>query len=173
MKARYCMAGRMYEMAFRLNAKLGKSYNSAFSRAEEVASKTFNKIAKLGATVLGGIGIADMANTYKDFQQSIANTGAIAGVPKGSKEFKALETAALEAGKKTTKTAQEAADALGYMSLAGWTTEQSISGLMPVLRASEATGADLAVTSDLVTDSMSAMGVGVEQLTEYLDMAAL
>ncbi len=172
MKARYCMAGRMYEMAFRLNAKLGKSYNSAFSRAEEVASKTFNKIAKLGATVLGGIGIADMANTYKDFQQSIANTGAIAGVPKGSKEFKALETAALEAGKKTTKTAQEAADALGYMSLAGWTTEQSISGLMPVLRASEATGADLAVTSDLVTDSMSAMGVGVEQLTEYLDMAA-
>lgn len=164
--------GRAYEMAFRLNAKLGKSYNSAFARAESVAKKAFGNIAKMGAAIVGGMGIADMANTYKDFQQSIANTGAIAGVSKTSKEYKALENAALEAGKKTTKTAKEAADALGYMSLAGWDTNQSISGLMPVLRLSEASGADLAVTSDLVTDSMSAMGLSVDQLSTYLDVAA-
>ncbi len=166
------MGSKMYEMAFRLNAKLGNSYNSTFSNAEAVAKKAFSSIAKIGAAVLGGIGIADMANTYKDFQQSMANTAAIAGVGKTSDEFRALENAAMEAGKKTTKTAQEAADALGYMSLAGWSSEQSISGLMPVLRLSEATGADLATTSDLVTDSMSAMGLEVEQLTEYLDVAA-
>ncbi len=164
--------GRAYEMAFRLNAKLGKSYNSAFARAESVAKKAFGNIAKMGAAIVGGMGIADMANTYKDFQQSIANTGAIAGVSKTSKEYKALENAALEAGKKTTKTAKEAADALGYMSLAGWDTNQSISGLMPVLRLSEASGADLAMTSDLVTDSMSAMGLSVDQLSTYLDVAA-
>jgi len=166
------MGSRAYEMAFRLNARLGNSYNGTFAKAENIAKKTFGSIAKLGAAVLGGIGIADMANTYKDFQQSIANTGAVAGVPKASKEFKALENAALEAGKQTTKTATEAADALGYMSLAGWTSEQSISGLMPVLRLSEASGADLAATSDLVTDSMSAMGLSVDQLSKYLDVAA-
>jgi len=164
--------GRMYEMAFRLNAKLGKSYNSTFASAEAIASKTFSKIAKLGGTVLGGVGIADMANTYKDFQQSMANTGAIAGVDKTSSEFKSMEKAAMEAGRTTTKTAQEAADALGYMKLAGWDTADSINSLMPVLRLSEATGADLATTSDLVTDSMSAMGLKSEELSTYLDMTA-
>lgn len=170
------MGKKAYEMAFRLNAKLGNSYNSTFANAQSIAERTVNKIAgtmaKIGAVVLGGMGISDAVNTYKDFQQSMANTGAIAGVAKTSKEFKALESAALEAGKKTTKTAQEAAEALGYMSLAGWSTEQSISGLMPVLRLSEATGADLATTSDLVTDSMSAMGLSVDQLSTYLDVAA-
>ncbi len=186
--------GRAYEMAFRLNAKLGSSYNSTFAKAENVAKKAFSSmgssynstfakaenvakkafssIAKIGAAVMGGIGIADMANTYKDFQQSMANTGAIAGVSKSSEGFKALENAALEAGRTTSKTAKEAADALGYMSLAGWTTEQSISGLMPVLRLSEASGADLATTSDLVTDSMSAMGIATSDLSKYLDIAA-
>ena len=164
--------GKAYEMAFRLNAKLGSSYNSTFAKAENVAKKAFSSIAKIGAAVMGGIGIADIANTYKDFQQSMANTGAIAGVSKSSEGFKALENAALEAGRTTSKTAKEAADALGYMSLAGWTTQQSISGLMPVLRLSEASGADLATTSDLVTDSMSAMGIATSDLSKYLDIAA-
>ncbi len=166
------MASRAYEMAFKLNAKLGNSYSSTFAKAENVAKKAFSGIAKMGAAVMGGIGIADIANTYKDFQQSMANTGAIAGVSKSSEGFKALENAALEAGRTTSKTAKEAADALGYMSLAGWTTEQSISGLMPVLRLSEASGADLATTSDLVTDSMSAMGIATSDLSKYLDIAA-
>ncbi len=159
-------------MAFRLNAQLGKSYNSAFANAEAIASKTFGKIAKLGAAVLGGMGVSDVVDTYKDFQQSMANTGAIAGVDKTSSEFKALEEAALEAGRTTTKTAEEASDALGYMKLAGWSTKDSINSLIPVLRLSEATGADLATTSDLVTDSMSAMGLKSEELSTYLDMAA-
>ena len=68
-------------------------------------------------------------------------------------------------GAKTTKTATEAAEALGYMALAGWDTQQSIAGLEPVLRLSEATQMDLARCSDLVTDSMSALGIGVEDMT--------
>ena len=48
--------GRAYEMAFRLNAKLGKSYNSAFARAESVAKKAFGNIAKMGAAIAGGMG---------------------------------------------------------------------------------------------------------------------
>ena len=58
------------------------------------------------------------------------------------------------------------------MALAGWSVEDSMNGLMPILRASEATGADLATTSDLVTDSMSALGLQTSQLGNYLDVCA-
>ncbi len=171
------MAGnRTYQMAFKLNAKLGEGYKSTFSNAESVASAAISKIgktvAKVGGLILGGMGISNVVDTYKEFQQSMANTGAIAGVAKTSTEYRALENAALEAGKATTKTAKESADALGYMALAGWKTEDCLKGLMPILKLSEATGADLARTSDLVTDSMAAMGYGVDDLSNYLDIAA-
>lgn len=86
--------------------------------------------------------------------------------------IKSLSLLLREAGKSTTKTAQESADALSYMALAGWSVEDSMAGLMPILRASEATGADLATTSDLVTDSMSALGLQTNQLGNYLDVCA-
>ncbi len=58
------------------------------------------------------------------------------------------------------------------MSLAGWDATTSIAALEPVLRLSEAGGLDLATTSDLVTDSMSALGMTVEELPGYLDKLA-
>lgn len=73
-------------------------------------------------------------------------------------------------GKKTTKTATEASEALGYMALAGWDVDTSIASLEPVLRLSEATQMDLATCSDLVTDSMSALGLTADQLTDYLNV---
>ena len=55
------------------------------------------------------------------------------------------------------------------MALAGWDVNKSTAALTPVLKLAEATQGDLATTSDLVTDSMSAMGVGIEDLQPYLD----
>ena len=57
-----------------------------------------------------------------------------------------------------------------YMALAGWNVEESTAALTPVLKLAEATQADLATTSDQVTDSMSAMGVGIDDLQGYLDV---
>lgn len=132
-----------------------KNYNSTFKAIENSASKTISSITRtvagIGSAVLGGIAVVDAVNTYKDFEQSMANTAAIAGVEKGTETYAKLEKAALDAGKATSKTAQEASDALGFMSLAGWSAEESMQGLMPILRLSEATGAELAGTSDLVT----------------------
>ena len=56
------------------------------------------------------------------------------------------------------------------MALAGWNVEESTAALTPVLKLAEATQADLATTSDQVTDSMSAMGVGIDDLQGYLDV---
>lgn len=140
--------------------------------------KSLAKLAK-GAAAVGAAGAAAMGafavssvKTYKEFQQSMSNVAGIKSIATTSEEYKSLEKAARQAGRTTTKTAKESADALSYMSLAGWTTEASIKGLMPVLRASEATGADLATTSDLVTDSMSALGLQVNELDHYLDVCA-
>ena len=140
--------------------------------------KGLSKLAKT-AVATGAAGVAAMSafavsslNTYKDFQQSMSNVSGILSISQTSEEYKKLEAAAREAGKTTTKTAKESADALSYMALAGWSTQDSVSGLMPVLRASEATGSDLATTSDLITDSMSALGLQTNELQHYLDICA-
>ena len=113
--------------------------------------------------------MSDAVSTYGDFDQAMANTAATAGA--SAEDYRKLEEAALEMGKKTTKTATEASEALGYMALAGWDVETSVSALEPVLRLSEATSMDLATCSDLVTDSMSALGLTVDELSGYLDVA--
>lgn len=134
------------------------------------AAKTAAKIATAAfAAVKIGDFMKDAVSTYADFDQAMANTAATAGA--SAEDYQKLEAAALEMGKKTTKTATEASEALGYMALAGWDVNTSISALEPVLRLSEATSMDLATCSDLVTDSMSALGLGVDELSGYLDVA--
>lgn len=160
------------------NALVFKSRLKSCESAAQSVDKFLSNMAKtaVAASAAAVAGVTAFAKasveTYGQFQQSMSNVAGIKGITAASEEYKKLEEAAREAGKSTTKTAQESADALSYMALAGWETEDCLSGLMPILRASEATGADLATTSDLVTDSMSAMGVQVEELTQYLDMAA-
>lgn len=112
--------------------------------------------------------ISGAVDEYAEFEQAMANTSAIAGA--SADDYAKLSAAAREAGKATTFTASEAADALGYMALAGWNVEESTAALTPVLKLAEATQADLATTSDQVTDSMSAMGVGIDDLQGYLDV---
>lgn len=150
------------------------SCNRIANKIDSGFTKAFGVIKK-GALVAGGavaaMGIGSM-NTYKDFEQSMSNVAGTMGIDKTSSAYAQLEKAARDAGKATTKTAKESADALNYMGLAGWNVEDSQKGLMPILRASEASGADLATTSDLVTDSMSAYGVKVDNLNGYLDVAS-
>ena len=148
------------------------------NKAANSIDKDLSKLAKTSVAV-SATGVAAMGafaksslDTYKDFQQSMSNVAGILSVNQTSETYKQLENAAREAGKRTTKTAQESADALSYMALAGWSVEDSMNGLMPILRASEATGADLATTSDLVTDSMSALGLQTNELNHYLDVCA-
>lgn len=149
-------------------------------RAAENASnkmiKSVKTMAKATAgigTALGGAAIVSSLNTYKEFEQAMASTAATAGISQTSEDFQKMQKAARAAGRATTKTAAESANALNYMSLAGWSVNDSIDGLMPILRLSEATQADLATTSDLVTDSMSALGISVGELRHYLDVAAV
>ena len=133
--------------------------------------------AVTGAAITGAIGgvFAASSKVGMEFEASMSKVQAVMGA--SAEELKSLEKAARDAGAKTTKSASEAANALEYMGLAGWSVKESQEALMPVLRLSEAASMDLGLTSDLVTDSMSSLGikmseVGQSGLNEYLDMVA-
>lgn len=167
-----------YKLAIKIAGAVSSSFDSAIGEAgQKIANlgsiaqaAAATAAAAWGALKLGEF-ISDAVDTYQGFEQAMANTSAIAGAT--GEQYDALRQAALDMGKATSKTASECADALGYMSLAGWDVNTSIANLEPVLRLSEATGLDLARCSDLVTDSMSALGLEAKDLSGYLDVAAM
>lgn len=164
-----------YEIALLVGGKVQASFgnsikdvNNSFDSMTNMAKSAAKMVTAAFATVQVGQFIGDAVETYSSFEQAMANTAAIARA--SETDFERLEEAALEMGKATTKTATEASEALGYMALAGWSVDDSITALEPVLRLSEATQMDLATCSDLVTDSMSALGLSVDELSGYLDV---
>ena len=150
---------------------LGENLNSLGDKLTNAGTKISSlggNLMKLSSPLLAFSGYS--AKVAMDFEESMSNVAALSGAT--SEDLEKLSDAAKKMGASTSKSAKESADALGYMSLAGWDTQQMLTGLEPILRMSEAAGADLALTSDLVTDSMSALGVEVKDLNRYLDIVA-
>lgn len=154
-----------------------KKYEKALEDLKTAAGKVGDDLRSIGEAAAAGIavigaaaatGIAEATKVGSTFEKSMSKVQALSGAT--AEEYEALSSAAQHMGATTSKTAAQSADALGYMALAGWDTQQMLSGLEPILRASEAGEMDLARTSDLVTDSMSALGVGVQDLNHYLDV---
>lgn len=180
--------GAEYQIAIKIAGNLDKSFTSAVSGAQKSldALGAFGKVGgesmKIAAAAMSGIG-AGLAgigvvsiNTGREFEAAMSSAAATANA--NTEEYAAMEKAAMDMGRTTSKTATESANALEYMSLAGWNVDTSIAALPSVLNMSEASGMDLAHCSDLVTDSMSAAGVqvkeyavGVGGLPDYLDIA--
>lgn len=112
-----------------------------------------------------------------EFEASMSNVAATMGMTSkeinaGSKEYGKLSEAAKQCGKTTKYSASEAADALNYLALAGYDVEKSTATLPKVLDLAAAGSLDLAYASDLVTDSMAAMNMGVDKLDGYIDQMA-
>ena len=165
------------------NDRLQKSYDKLKSSQEtlrQLDAKQQQISQSIGQTktqLLGTVGVmtavaaavyAGPIKTYQDFE---AEMSTVAGITHATgDELEALKNAAKPAGQTTWATATESAQALEYMSLAGWTSEQSIGALNDMLMAAKISGLDLGASTDLVTDSMSAMGLSVDQLGHYLDV---
>ena len=169
---------KTYEMLLKIAGRTDGSLKAACSAAEKdlnTLGSAAKKVGQVAATALAGIATAaagvaaSSLSAYSEFEQAMDGTAVTARATE--EEYALMEAAARQMGATTTKTATEAAEAMGYMALAGWDVEQSMAGLEPMLRLSEATGMDLARASDLATDSMSALGLGVEDMTDYLDLA--
>ena len=176
-------SSKNYKLAIQIAGKVNNSFNQSIGAAQGKMTTLGNvaaKAAQIAAAAWGAVKIGqfigDAVNNYKDFEKAMDASAVTARA--SNEEYAQMEAAARAAGAATTKTATEAAEALGYMALAGWDVQKSTAGLMPILRLSEATNLDLARASDLVTDSMSALGIGeavgikgVEDMTDYLNLA--
>lgn len=165
-----------YELQVKLGAKASPSWKTTLKNAQKdlESFESFNNKLATGiaaGAVAAGTAAAYAVNSatevYKDFEQEMMTVKSISGA--NTTQFLEMKDAAMDAGRNTIFTATESASALEYMSLAGWDTQQSITGLTPILRLAAATQKELQTTSDLVTDSMNALGIGIDGLDTYLD----
>lgn len=118
-----------------------------------------------------GFGIYNTIKSYMDFEQTMSGVKAIAGAT--DDEFQKLTQSALEMGAKTKFTTTEAAQALTYMGMAGWKTDEMIGGLPGIMNLAAASGEDLASVSDIVTDAMTSFKMSAEQAGEFADVLAI
>ena len=152
--------------------KLGQALEPIGSKMQDIGKgmQSVGKDLSVKLTApIAGIGAAAI-KIGMDFEESMSKVKAMSGAT--NEEMVLLEKAARDAGASTSKSAKDAADALGFMALAGWDSTTSMEALMPVLRLSEAGNIDLARASSLVTDSMSAMGLTTKHLPGYIDIVA-
>lgn len=131
--------------------------------------QSVGKSATLGVSVPVVAGLTASVKTGMNFESALSSVEGTLGSKATAEGMELLKQKAMEMGRDTTKSASESANAMEYMALAGWDTQQIIGGIEPILRMSEAGKADLATTSDLVTDSMSALGIQVNELGGFLD----
>lgn len=124
------------------------------------------KSAKYSAVATGVI--AGITAVGVQFEKSMANVQAISGATASDMEL--LEAKAREMGKETVFSASESADALSYMALAGWKTQDMLDGLPGILNLAAAGNTDLATTSDIVTDALTAFGKTAKDSARLADI---
>lgn len=133
----------------------------------EKLSKT--AFAAIGAAAVAGIGAAIKVGS--DFEEAMSSVAAISMAT--TEEYEMLANAAKEMGETTKYSATESANALEYLSLAGYSAEESVKALPQVLNLAAAGGMDLAYASDLLTDSMAVMGLGISDMANFSDQLAM
>lgn len=104
------------------------------------------------------------------FESSMSEVGAISGAQ--GEELDKLKDKAKEMGETTVFSATESADAMKYMAMAGWSSEDMLGGLEGIMNLAAASGADLATTSDIVTDALTAMGYQASDAGQLADVMA-
>ena len=169
-----------YDGSLIFDTKIDRSgFEKGVKQLGNVSSKAFGAITKTVAGVGAAIGAVGLASIKvgSTFESSMSNVAATMGITvdeinKGSDSFELLKEAAKEVGKTTKYSASESAEALNYLALAGYDAEKSVKALPTVLNLAAAGGLDLAYASDLVTDSMSALGMETDELDGFVDELA-
>lgn len=125
-------------------------------------------IMPVSATV-AAIGTAAVKTTA-DFDAAMSQVSAVSGAT--GEEFDQLRDKAREMGAKTKFSAEEAAEAMNYMAMAGWKTEDMLNGIEGIMNLAAASGEDLATTSDIVTDALTAFGLSAKDSGHFADILA-
>ena len=124
-------------------------------------------------TAIGGLalsGVSECVKEFATFEDEITRVGALAKVT--PKEFEDISEKAKEMGATTRYTSKQAAEAMEYMAMAGWEAEEITAGIAPVMNLATAAGENLAEVSDIVTDGLTAFGMGADRAGDFADVLA-
>lgn len=159
---------------------LAGQVDDAGSSMEEASSKAINLSGALktlfavvsAAAIIGQVKdfTADSIELGKNYTSVMSEVAAISGA--SSSDLAMMEDTARQYGATTVFSASEAAEALKYMSLAGWDAQQSTDALGGVLNLAAASSMGLGEASDMVTDYLSAFGMEANKSTYFADMLA-
>ena len=159
-----------------LQAEQDKAADSAEKFGEQTA-KALDAIARseVLSTVVDGLGkvkdaFVECVDIAGNFEEAMSTVEALSGA--SAQEMAALAEEAKDLGATTKFTAKEAADAMGYMAMAGWDATDMLQGMDGVLQLAAASGEDLAMVSDIVTDSLSAFGLTAADTAHFSDVLA-
>lgn len=165
---------------FSSNLKSAETELDAFKNKANLVADGFNaagaSLTKAGSTLTKTVTAPVIAlgtaavKTTATFDESMSKVQALSGAT--GKEFDALREKAIEMGAKTAFSASESADAFSYMALAGWDTEQMLSGISGVLNLAASSQMGLAEASDMVTDYLTAFGLEAEHAGVMADQLA-
>lgn len=112
--------------------------------------------------------VGNVIELGQNFTSTMSEVSAISGAT--GEDFEKLEACAREYGATTVFSASNAAEALKYMSLAGWDADQSTSALGGVLNLAAASGMELGAASDMVTDYLSAFAMEAGDAAYFADL---
>ena len=152
--------------------KFGSGIEKAGERIEKFGDKmsSTGKKMTLGVTTpLVALGTKAIS-TAADFEAAMSEVGAISGAT--GDDLAALRDKAEEMGKTTKFSVGESAEALKYMAMAGWDTNDMLDGLEGIMNLAAASGEDLGITSDIVTDSLTAFGLSASDSEHFADLLA-
>ena len=144
---------------------LGKKISGVGDKFESVGSSLTKKVT----TPIVGLGTVAIT-TATNFESAMSTVAAISGST--GDDLDALTDKAKEMGATTKFNASEAAEAFQYMAMAGWKTEEMLSGIEGVLSLAAASGEDLGTTSDIVTDALTAFGLTAADTARFSDVLA-
>lgn len=164
-------------------AGLRSAQSEADSATKNIATKIGSNLQSAGKSITSagktltthvtvpivGLGTAAVKTT-SDFESAMSKVSAISGAT-GS-DLDALNQKAQEMGAKTKFSATESAEAFTYMAMAGWKTEDMLQGIDGIMALAAADGLDLATTSDIVTDALTAFGLSANDSGHFADVLA-
>lgn len=149
-------------------SRVSKDFEGVKKVGEGISS--VGKKLTAGLTLpIAGIAVAS-TKTAGDFEAAMNQVSAISGAT--GKDLQSLEDLAKDMGATTKFSASESAEALTYMGMAGWKTEDMLSGLPGVLNLAAAGGTDLALTADILTDGLTSMGLTAKDTDKFVDIMA-
>lgn len=153
--------------AMRKMSSEAKATGKSIKSAGDTIANAGSAMTKSVTAPIVGVGIA-AAKTAADYESAMSNVQAITGAT--GDDFKKLTQLGKDLGASTAWSAQECAEAMQYTGMAGWTAKENIDGLKGILDLASASGTDLARTSDIMTDAISAFGYKASDSAKFADV---